>query len=313
MPDDLENQEPLDETINDGIEFNDGADNEDDFDFTGLTDEEIAAINATDDNDEVDSSDVGDGDVVDSSTDDSTAELDADEPDASDDGDSGDAEPAADDWKREADTVAQRRTTIDADFDAKLTELEELGKKYDEGDIYDGAYNAQKARIEREIKRIEAREAELVTKEDAIEAREVESKQQDQNEFQSAVGEFMALPENSVFVEGSTEFAALDQQLGVIASAMPPGTPFDVLLGKARTVVASYMELPEVAKTNEAAPEKPKQQEGTMPSISSMPAVVPNSNDGNKYAHLDKLGGPELERALADMSDEQQTEYLTQG
>jgi hypothetical protein len=41
-----------------------------------------------------------------------------------------------------------------------------------------------------------------------------------------------------------------------------------------------------------------------------MPAVVANSNDNGKFAHLDKLDGPALERAIADMSEAQQNEYL---
>lgn len=280
---------------------------DDDFDFAGLTDDEIAAIEAEEgsDDDEADSDNDSTADADDAGDD---VAADNAETDSADDADTTDQ----DDHQQEAATVAEKRTAIDAEFDAKLAELEALGKQYDDGDILDGAYNAAKARLDRELKRIEAREAELVTKEDAIAERETSQQEQFQNDFAAAVGDFMARPENAAFVEGSPEFAALDQQLGVIAQSMPPGTPFDVLLNKARTAVSSYMDLPEAGKPNKPADKNVKPEPEHMPSISNMPAVVANSNEGNKFAHLDKLGGPELERAIADMSEAQQAEYLAQ-
>lgn len=310
MPDDMNDDFEVDtsELENlpaDAVEDTDDA-TDDDFDFAGLTDDEIAAIEAEEgsDDDEADSDNDGAADDIDTTEDDTGN---ADEADDADDDSATD-----DDYQQEAATVAEKRTAIDAEFDAKLAELEALGKQYDDGDILDGAYNAAKARLDREFKRIEAREAELVTKEDAIAERETSQQEQFQNDFAVAVGDFMARPENAAFVEGSPEFAALDQQLGVIAKSMAPGTTFDVLLDKARAAVSSYMTLPEAGKQNKPADKNVKPEPEHMPSISNMPAVVANSNEGNKFAHLDKLGGPELERAIADMSEAQQAEYLAQ-
>lgn len=300
----------------DAVENTDDATDDDyDLDFTGLTDEEIAAINADDDQDGDDTDGVGDdvGDNSDSATDDS-AKSDNDTSDSNTDGDNPDGPHAEDDsFTQEAATVAETRAAIDAEYDAQLAKLDELGEKYDNGDIADGAYNAAKARLDRELKRIEVREAELVTKEDAIAERETSKQEQFQNAWATATTEFMARPENKVFVEGSPEFAALDNQIGAIAPSMPPGTPFDVLLNKARSLVANYMTLPDAEATTQK--DKPvdkavKPDPQTMPSISNMPAVVENTTDGNKYAHLDKLDGPALERAIADMPQAQQDEYL---
>lgn len=312
MPDDINDDFEVDtsELENlpaDAVEDTDDA-TDDDFDFAGLTDDEIAAIEAEEgsDDDETDSDNDGAADDIDTTEDDTGSADEANDSDA-------DIDVSSDnDYQQEVATVAEKRTAIDAEFDAKLTELEALGKQYDDGDILDGAYNAAKARLDRELKRIEAREAELVTKEDAIAERETSQQEQFQNDFAVAVGDFMARPENAAFVEGSPEFAALDQQLGVIAQSMPPGTPFDVLLNKARTAVSSYMDLPEAEKQDKPADKNVKPEPEHMPSISNMPAVVANSNEGNKFAHLDKLGGPELERAIADMSEAQQAEYLAQ-
>jgi len=319
MPDDMNDDFEVDtsELENlpaDAVEDTDDA-TDDDFDFAGLTDEEIEAINAEesdettlddDESDETDSDDDGAADDID------TAEDDADNADEASSADA-DNDSTDDDYQQEAATVADKRAAIDSEFDAKHAELAELGEKYDSGDILDGAYNAAKVRIERDLKRIEAREADLITKEDAIAERETSKQEQFQNDFAVAANEFMARTENTIFVEGSPEFAALDNQLGMVAQSMPPGTPFDVLLDKARAAVSSYMTLPEVVKTDSKPAEKAvKQDPETMPSISNMPAVVPNTNDGNKFAHLDKLDGPALERAISDMSDVQQAEYLNQ-
>lgn len=299
MPDDMNDDFEVDTSELENLPADAVEDTDDatDDDWTaGLTDDEIAAIEAEagSDDDEADSDNDGAADDIDTTED-----------------DTGNADEA-DDYQQEAATVAEKRTAIDAEFDAKHAELAALGEQYDNGDILDGAYNTAKVRIERDLKRIEAREAELVTKEDAIAERETSQQEQFQTDFAVAVGDFMARPENAAFVEGSPEFAALDQQLGVIAQSMPPGTPFDVLLNKARTAVSSYMDLPEAGKQNKTADKNVKPEPEHMPSISNMPAVVANSNEGNKFAHLDKLGGPELERAIADMSEAQQAEYLAQ-
>lgn len=310
MPDDMNDDFEVDTSELENLPADAVGDTDDatDDDWTaGLTDDEIAAIEAEEgsDDDEADSDNDSTADADDAGDD---VAADNAETDSADDTDTTDQ----DDHQQEAATVAEKRAAIDAEFDAKHAELAALGEQYDNGDILDGAYNAAKVRIERDLKRIEAREAELVTKEDAIAERETSQQEQFQNDFAAAVGDFMARPENAAFVEGSPEFAALDQQLGVIAQSMAPGTPFDVLLDKARAAVSSYMDLPEAGKQNKPADKNVKPEPEHMPSISNMPAVVANSNEGNKFAHLDKLGGPELERAIADMSEAQQAEYLAQ-
>ena len=293
----------LDNLPADAVDADDDLDEDFGLSYDGLTQAEIDAINA--DTDEGDNDDQDDNDQDDDAEVDTTD--DNAETDSTDDADTTDQ----DDFTQEAATVADKRASIDAEFDAKHAELAALGEQYDNGDILDGAYNTAKVRIERDLKRIEARESELVAKEDEIAERETSKQEQFQNEFTSAVTEFMARPENKSFVEGSPEFAALDQQLGVIAQSMPPGTPFDVLLDKARTAVSSYMTLPEAGKKESKPADKSVEPDPeTMPSISNMPAVVANSNDNGKFAHLDKLDGPALERAIADMSEAQQNEYL---
>jgi hypothetical protein len=293
-------------------------DNDDDLDedfglsYDGLTQAEIDAINSPD-GDDYNEGDEGDDDQDEDNEADTTDDSDAGDDDAADDAATDSADDAdttdQDDFAQEASTVADKRTAIDAEFDAKHAELVALGEQYDNGDILDGAYNAAKVRIERDLKRIEARESELVAKEDEIAERTSSQQEQEMQKFASAVTDFMSKPENKVFAEGSPEHAALDTQLRVIAANVAPGTTYAEMLGKARMAVSSYMTLPDATETDKPAP-KQKEEHGVMPSISNMPAVVANSNEGSKFAHLDKLDGPALERALADMTPEQEAEYL---
>ena len=241
MPDDMIDDFDIDTTDldlpADAVEDTDDA-TDGDFDFAGLTDDEIAAINAEEGNDD-DEPDGTDSDDDGADGDSDTTETDAANADEAGSAD-GDSDSTIDDYHQEAATVAEKRTAIDAEFDAKHAELAALGEQYDNGDILDGAYNTAKVRIERDLKRIEARETELVTKEDAIAERETSKQEQFKSDWEVAVTSFMDKPENKGFVEGSPEFAALDQQLGVISQSMAPGTPFDVLLDKARAAVSLY-------------------------------------------------------------------------
>lgn len=287
---------------------------EDELDFTGLTDEEMEAINAKDDED-------SDGDDVGADSDSDSGDInDNSEPvDSGDDTDAGESDlPGEQDneWQVEALSIADQRAELDTKFDAKMVELEALGKKYDEGEILDGAYTAAKMRIEREIKRIEAQEAELLPKEAEVEKRQSVEQEAAKVEFQTAATAFMQRPENSVFIEGSPEFVVLDQQYQYALAHMPAGTPTAVLLEAARKAASNFIDLPAVPVTTEdkATPVADKKPEhGTMPSISSMPSVVPNSSETGKYGHLDKLGGAELEDTIAGMTPEQQQQYLLEG
>lgn len=296
----------------------DGDDGEDDgFGFEGLTQAEIDAINAEDGDDD-DSDDEADDDSgaqgadadsdahADSQVDDyqATKQTTDDTGTGADDTDTS----QQNDWQAEAATVADKRTAIDAEYDAEVEKLAELGKKYDDGDIMDGAYNAEKAKIDRNLKRIEVREAELVVKEDSISERQNTAEQTAQAEFIEVANAFFEKPENSVFVQGSPEHAALSQQYDFAVSNNPQGTPYEVLLNKARSAVAVHMTLPEVKAV---APTKGKKPEDKiMPSISGMPSVVANSADAGKFAHIEKLTGQDYENAVANMSEEQERAFL---
>lgn len=279
------------------------------FSFDGLTQAEIDAINSEDDDEEDESGSQGDDD--DSAADGTGEANDGKNPKQANGTDDSAADNAATgeqaEWEAEAATLAEKRAAIDNEYDAEVEKLTDLGRKWDDGEIADGAYNAEKAKIDRNLKRIEAREATLVTKEDSVNERQSSAEQQQQDEFIAIATAFFDKPENSVFVQGSPEHAALSQQYDFAVANNPVGTPYDVLLNKARQAVSVHMTLPEVTK---GVAKKMKPEDKIMPSISTMPSVVANNPDAGKYQHLDKLSGQDYENAIAGMSEEQQRQYL---
>jgi uncharacterized protein YaaN involved in tellurite resistance len=131
-----------------------------------------------------------------------------------------------------------------------------------------------------------------------------------QNDFTSAADAFLDRPENKdVFVAGSPELTALDQQIQILSQTLPPTTTYAELFDKARSVVATYMNLPS-AGGEAQQPQKANVPQPTIPpNLGQMQAVVNNSVD-DKFAHIDKLSGLDYDRALERLSDAELTEYM---
>ena len=275
-------------------------DDDDDFDFSGLTQAEIDAINANDDDEEESVSQEDNDDSADKSDDKADGVEDTA---GTEDTDASQQEAL----QAQSATLAEKRAALDTDYEAEIEKLKALGEKWDDGAMQDGAYHAEKAVIDRNIKRIEAREAMLISQEDSINERQSTAEQQEQDKFIAVATAFFDKPENSVFVQGSPEHAALSQQYDFAVANSPKGTPYETLLAKARTAVGVHMTLPEVTKEK---PQKVKPEDKIMPSISGMPSAVANNPDASKYQHLDKLSGQDYENAIAGMSEDQQRQYL---
>lgn len=288
-------------------------DDDDDLDFENLTEEEIAAINSIEGEDEDDANE--DMDEVDDAEAENESNADVDDGADADESTTGsksddDKDRADIDVTNEAELVAIERTAIDEKYDAALQKLTDLGNKLDEGEIYDGAYQAEKAKIEREITRLQAADIKLSEKEDALAIQGETERQSHVVAFDTAVASFMNLPENQIFNDSkSAAFSALDKQLGFVAETMPPGTDFMTMLNAARKAVGAYIDLPE-SNTGKQASKPAEKEERYLPNISNMPSVVANTNEANKYAHIDKLSGPEQEKAIASMSDDARADYL---
>lgn len=289
-----------------------------------LLPEEIEAINT--DEADTDPQEPSDGD---SDKSDNDRPADTDRPATTDTdrdgrGDDKSANPATNDGDKPADTVdynaklasfAERQADIDARFEANLQAIRDLGDKYNDGDVSEGEYQAELARLQREGRKLDYEEQTLINQQSQVQTQSDVTEAQIQAEFQRQADEFLARDENAVFMAGSPELTALDQQLQILATTLPPTTPFNVLFDKARAVVATYMDLPALPTDKAGETDatvkvtvKPKQPD-IPPNLGMMPSAVSNSSMG-KFVHLDKLEGVEFDQAFSRLSEAEQNEYL---
>lgn len=205
---------------------------------------------------------------------------------------------------------AQRESDIDARFEQNVEALRELANKYTDGEIGEGDYQAEKARLDREARKIEFEEQALLNQKSQVQTQADAQQAQIQNDFTSAADAFLDRPENKdVFVAGSPELTALDQQIQILSQTLPPTTTYAELFDKARSVVATYMNLPS-AGGEAQQPQKTNVPQPTIPpNLGQMQAVVNNSVD-DKFAHINKLSGLDYDRALERLSDAELTEYM---
>lgn len=205
---------------------------------------------------------------------------------------------------------AQRESDIDTRFEQNVEALRELANKYTDGEIGEGDYQAEKARLDREARKIEFEEQALLNQKSQVQTQADAQQAQIQNDFTSAADAFLDRPENKdVFVAGSPEITALDQQIQILSQTLPPTTTYAELFDKARSVVATYMNLPS-AGGEAQQPQKANVPQPTIPpNLGQMQAVVNNSVD-DKFAHIDKLSGLDYDRALERLSDAELTEYM---
>ena len=111
---------------------------------------------------------------------------------------------------------AQRESDIDARFEQNVEALRELANKYTDGEIGEGDYQAEKARLDREARKIEFEEQALLNQKSQVQTQADAQQAQIQNDFTSAADAFLDRPENKdVFVAGSPELTALDQQIQI--------------------------------------------------------------------------------------------------
>lgn len=205
---------------------------------------------------------------------------------------------------------AQRESDIDARFEQNVEALRELANKYTDGEIGEGDYQAEKARLDREARKIEFEEQALLNQKSQVQTQADAQQAQIQNDFTSAADAFLDRPENKdVFVAGSPELTALDQQIQILSQTLPPTTTYAELFDKARSVVATYINLPSVSGEAQQPQKANVPQPNIPPNLGQMQAVVNNSVD-DKFAHIDKLSGLDYDRALERLSDAELTEYM---
>lgn len=216
--------------------------------------------------------------------------------------------------------VSGRLAESNTASEALIKQLEELASKVDEGDLTQGQYDVEKAKIDSALRRIDAKIASDETLQAQI-TQHIEKGAGDAHakyeaEFQTQAVAFLSKPENAIFNEDQKAHTALQNVINQMAqSGMSEGLTPAQVLEQARAHVALRIKLPEPAKVEEK-PTKPtgeRKKPDIPPNLSQMPAVIANAADGGEFVHLDKLTGVAYDAAYAKLTPSQQERYLNGG
>lgn len=210
--------------------------------------------------------------------------------------------------------LTERQSELDERISELESELEKLADQFDDGEIGQGKYDAEKSRIDRELQRLDQQSESIITQIAQVNTRAAQTQQAQADAFAAASTKFLERPENEVFREPGIFQGAFNQMMQQMAASLPATATYDELLDKTRAELAKVMILP--GATPEQA--KPSAKQGKRPDsgrippdIGSMSAVVQNT-PAHRFSHLDALDGVALEDALADMSETDRNAYLKQ-
>lgn len=275
-----------------------------DDELAGLSDAERAAMEEEESDTGADSADEEADVDAEKDEDGETEEVDGEEGEEGEGEDepvAAEREPYVPHYKSEAPENA-------ADLLAQISqEHKALRQKFSDGDIDLDEYEAQREQLDDQ--RLEIKGA-------LLEARiaQKHTTQALQSYWETERTAFVERADNALYKSsaGKAAFNEAVQRLARIPeNANQPASYFlreaDKIVREELGIVRAEKKV--VRKTGERAREalaKAPPDLGRAPS-----ADLPETGDGGEFAHLEKLGGMELERALAKLSDEQQMRYLT--
>jgi hypothetical protein len=199
--------------------------------------------------------------------------------------------------------------------DALMTKLQELAEQVDDGDLTQGQYDVARAKVDSELRRLDAKIANdeslqsQITQQIERGSNDVQAKYE--AEFNSEAKAFLDKPENAVFMADEAARGALQTTINQMAqSGMSEGlTPAQVLT-QARAHVALRIALPVATPSKSTKPASERKQPVIPPNLSQMPAVIANGTEGGEFAHLDKLSGVAYDAAYSKLSTLQQERYM---
>jgi hypothetical protein len=187
------------------------------------------------------------------------------------------------------------------DYDGKLAALDaqkrELRTQYQDGDLDLDDYEDKRDAIDSEI--LTLREANLKASLAAEQAQQVQAQR-----WQWEVSRF--LDENPYIKENRGAFLAVDAIIiDLKKTPEHAGKPDRWYLEEAKRM---YHDAPRGAA--DSKPSGKTTRRSPPPSLGDMPAAELSETSGSEWAHLDRLGGLELEAALAKLSPAEQDRYL---
>lgn len=269
-----------------------------DDELSRLSDEERAAIEGDADDNDILSSIANDDDELPGENNPDDENLDAD-PDPA----PNDALPENDETVIPAEFVPEFKNDAPADADERILALDEQSKdvaaKFKDGEIDLTEFMELKGKIDQE----------KITLTVAIEQGKWSERQNAEVEQQLRVRDtnrFFSAPANKVYRDDEILYSVLDNTVRKLQAA--PETkdkPYSWHLEEADRQVRARL-VQGVTKPN-----RQPDLSGVPKSLSTLPAADLNdASSGGEFAYLDKLGGMDLERALAKLTPDQEARYL---
>lgn len=294
-----------------------------DFDYDGLTDEEIAALEAEyneeagapgelDDEDDAEDDDVNGGSEESGTGEEAEETPKADEPGSDEQPDTkqADSEPVSEAEQAKPEVKEEREFQAKIDVPADLneqfskvqTDLEALGQKFEEGEIDHGQYH-------REFLKLSQQQARLIAQAERIQAQQ----EADSQRWNWEVERFME--DNKQFSNPILNGALSSALNTLYADVSNEGKTFRWFLNTAAAQVNEAMGLNKPAPESQpTAQPKPKVQTKAKPelpqTLGGLPAAGQGETTGDKYAYLDKLSGAKLDAALDRLSPADMDEWL---
>ncbi|WP_288382322.1 hypothetical protein [uncultured Acinetobacter sp.] len=223
--------------------------------------------------------------------------------------------PEFEDHTEELAELTQQKEDAQGQIDDVLEKLEKLGEDFDNGEIGQGKYEAQKIRLQRELNQCEAQLAHVENQHSTLSKTSAEqtlSRQEAINQaWANDAKAFIDKPENELLKNNPNMAHAFDQTLVALGQAgQLEGLSNHKVLETVRAAMA--IRYPELNKAVERPQEKKSKptHEGFVPpvSLASVPSVD-IIDDIDPFAHINKLSGIAYEIALSKLTPQQLREY----
>lgn len=174
----------------------------------------------------------------------------------------------------------------------ELDELEaDIDKQFENGELSNADYREQ-------MKVLQAQRATLIRQEAKAEAEQKTLAAQ----WETAQQEFFAAEDNKIFSENEDLYTALDARIRKMGADNPTWSGKKLLEEAAKVVKASFG-----MKSTKPTRHNPSMD---TPSLSNVPAAGVEDPRSGEFAHLDRLQGEALEKALNKLSPDKLQRYL---
>lgn len=191
-------------------------------------------------------------------------------------------------------------------YDAADAKIDAIEAKFQEGELDEDAKRAEIRKVERE------RDAEIRKLNASSQNMEIEGQK-----WQAEQAAFFKA--NDAYAKNNTLFNALNAEVMRIANLPESAgkSGLQVLYAAKATADAAIMAIAGTAPaaatpkaTQTPQPQKPKARMPDVKTLTDVPAAAAPEVGQDRFAHLDKLDGLQLEAALARMSEADQAAYL---